>query len=143
MSDTLDEQHASVALDLLDANAALSGRVHDGEVPAGATRPYVLVYTDIRWPPGEEGAANAFDHASVTCRTTWYLHCVAESAAAVRQLTGQVRVSLLDASPLVVPTGRACARLTEDDAQPPAKDETTGTTVFDGVLVFSMISVPG
>lgn len=141
MSDTLDEQHAQVALALLDANPALT--VHDGEVPPGALRPYVLVYTDIHWPPGDEGAANALDHLSVTCRTTWRVHCVAETAAAVRQLTGQVRSSLLDASPLVVPTGRSCARLTEDDAPPPVKDEITGTTVFDGVLVFSMISVPG
>lgn len=140
MTDTLDDLHARAALDRLDANVALT--VFDGAVPNPFPGlPFVLVYTDIRWPAGEEGIGNALDHDSVSCRTTWYIHCVAATAAACRALSMQVREALLDFAPTI--SGRNCTRLTMDDAQPPSKDEMTGTTVFDAVVVYSMTSVPG
>lgn len=146
MTDLLDDQHARVVLDLLDANNALT--VFDGEVtrPYPAP-PYVLVYTSLAWPAGDAGLGNALDHNSVTCVATFYVHCVGGTvaaggaAAACRALSMQVRASLLDALPVIA--NRSCTRLTLDDAQIPNKDETTGTVVMDAVLVYSFTSVPG
>lgn len=144
MSDQLDQQHARVGLDLLEANTALAGRVHDGVVPNPTPLlPYLLVYTFVRWSSDPDAAASTLGGASHTCYTTWYVHCVAETAAGCRAMTAQARAALLDQLPLSVPDGRACTPIVEDDAQAPVKDETTGAAVMDAVLVFSMISVPG
>lgn len=141
MTDLLDDAHARVVLDLLDANNALT--VYDGEVPKPYPGPkYVLVFTSIAYPAGEAGMGNALDHNSVTCTATFTIHCIGATAAACRALSMQVRVSLLDVLPVIA--GRNCTRLTQDDAPVPIKDETLGQpVVFDAVLVYSFTSVPG
>ncbi|HEX6873688.1 MAG TPA: hypothetical protein VF163_21525 [Micromonosporaceae bacterium] len=144
MTDLLDEQHARVALDLLAANPVLEDRVFDGVVPSPTPRPpYILVYTSINWTADDEAAGSSLGHEHLTCVTTWYLHCVGETAAAARAMTMQARASLLDKDPLVTPTGRACTRIREDDANTPTRDESLGYPVMDAVLVLSMTSVPG
>lgn len=140
MTDLLDDQHARVALDLLDANNMLT--VFDGAVVAPYPGPpYVLVYTDIAWSAAADAAGSSLDHTSATCVTTWTIHCVGGIAAACRVLAMQVRSSLLDAQGSV--PGRSCFRLTEEDSQVPVKDETTGQLVMDAVVTYQMVSVPG
>lgn len=139
MTDQLDELHAQAGLGLLDANATLT--VHDGRVPNGAAAPYVLVYTTVEWSSGSEEMANTLDHTSLTCRTTWVCHCVAETAAAARAVKMQVRASLLDVRPTI--TGRACQMITEEDVQPPVRDETLGSLVMDLVVTYQLLTAPG
>jgi hypothetical protein len=140
VTDLLDDLHARVALNLLDANNALT--VFDGAVsPPYPGPPYVLVYTDVAWSADPDAAGSSLDHTSATCTTTWTIHCVGATAAACRALTMQVRASLLDVQGTV--TGRACFRLTEEDSQVPIKDETTGQVVMDAVVTYQMTSVPG
>lgn len=140
MTDLLDDQHARVALNLLDANNALT--VFDGAVSAPYPGlPYVLVYTAISWTAAAEAAGSSLDHTSATCVTTWTIHCVGATAAACRALTMQVRSSLLDAQGSV--PGRSCFRVTEEDSQVPTKDETTGQVVMDAVVTYQMTTVPG
>ncbi len=144
MSDLLDEQHAQVGLALLIANPALgAGRVFDGKVP-DPTPPdprYVLVYTVVEWPSGEGGIANALDHLSVTCRTTYYCHCVGLTAASARAMAMLARSSLLDVEPVIA--GRSCGLIEQTEFVPPQRDETTGRLVMDAVAVYQFTSAPG
>lgn len=140
MTDLLDELHAQAGLDLLEANAALV--VFDGKVPDPTPNPpYVLVYTVVEWPSGDGGFANALDHLSVTCRTTWYCHCVGLTAAAARAVGMQVRSSLLDKRPTIA--GRECGLIAQIETVPPQRDETTGRLVMDAIGVYQMTSAPG
>jgi hypothetical protein len=141
VADLLDEAHARVALDLLAANTAFP--LMDGKVDDPTPNPpkWVLVYTTVEWPSGDEGMANTIDHTSVTCRTTWYVHCVGLTAAAARMLQMQVRATLLDVQPTI--TGRQCGMVSQIDVQPPVRDETTGRLLMDAVSVYQLLTAPG
>lgn len=137
MTDQLDDLHARAALDLLDANAALT--TFDGAVPNPYPEPpYVLVYTHVAWPSNQDDLA--LDHLSAVCLTTWTVHHVGLTAAACRALTMQTRESLLDVTAAVA--GRVCFPIRQDDAQVPMRDETTGRPLFDAVVTYSMKSLP-
>lgn len=143
MSDLFDEEHAQAGLLLLRANPALGpNRVFDGKVPDPTpTPPYVVVYSVVEWPSGDVGIANSLDHFSVTCRTTYYCHCVGLTAAAARAMGMQVRSSLLDVRPVVA--GRVCNLIEQTETVPPQRDESTGKLVMDAIGVYSFASAPG
>lgn len=142
MTDLLDELHADAAPALLRNNATIAGAVLT-EVPeatAWPDPPYFMIYTIVAWP--EDGDANGLDHQAVTCKTTWYVHCVGETAAAARGLGMQARATLLNARPTIA--GRNCCMIVQDDASaPPQKDEQTGTPRWDLPVVYSLTTVPG
>src|SRR5437763_1619634 len=107
MGDLMDEAHAGAGLALLHAVCDATSPpipVYDGQVPNGATRPYVLVHTEVARPRLAEG--NALDGKSAGCLVRWYCHCVGETAAAARAVAMQVRTALLDQRPAIA--GRAC-----------------------------------
>lgn len=138
MADLLDEQHAQAGLALLEAGDP--DRVHDGRVPDGAALPYHLVYTTVRWPAGEAGAANALDAQAVTVIAEWTVHSVAETAADARAMQMRARASLLNRRPAIA--GRSCGLIRQDEVRAPVRDETTGRLVMDAVSIYSMISAP-
>jgi hypothetical protein len=139
VTDTLNEDHAQAGLALLAANATLT--VYDGQVPNGATAPYVLVYTQVEWQSGDDAMANTLDHLSLTCRTTWMCHCVGSTAAAARAVAMQVREAILDARPTI--TGREAGFISQVDSQPPRRDETLGPLVMDQVDTYQLLTAPG
>ena len=142
MTDQLEELHAQAALTLLAANDVLDGRVFDGVVPSPTpTPPYALVYTTVEWLSDDDALASTLDHLSLTCRTTWLVHCVGATAAAARAVAMQVRSALLDQRPTI--TGRACQMITQEDVQPPVRDETLGSLVMDLVVTYQMLTAPG
>jgi len=133
MSDLLDEQHAQAALTLLAADVFLT--VFDGKVPDPTPDPpYVLVYTTVERPI--EGIGNAVEGLSDTVITTWYCHCVGETAAAVRAVVMRVRTALLDQRPVI--TGRSCGLIRMGEVLAPNRDETTGRLVMDSTVTFSL-----
>ena len=144
MSDLLEELHSRAGIQpLLDNPALGEGKVFDGEVPSPWPDPplYVLVYASVAWPAGEAGAANALDHQSVTCRTTWTFHCVGPTAVATRTLAMQIRQSLNNLRPTI--PSRDCGLIEQTEALAPTKDETTGRPIFDQVVVYELTTVPG
>lgn len=143
MTDLVDENHAQAGLNLLRTGGEITvydGQVGDPAVPGlGATLPYVLVYATVKWPA--DGTANALDAQAVTITAEFNCHCVGETAAAARAMQMQVRARLLNQRPVIA--GRNCGLIQQDDVQVPARDETTGRLVMDGVSIFSFISAPG
>lgn len=148
MSDTLDEDHAQLALDLLRADVALT--VYDGVVPNptlaplepvdAAPTPYVLVYAVVSRPADMAGAANTLDGRSATFLVRWYCHCVGASASAARIVAGRVRAALLDVRPTL--TGRTCGMIRQDGSMAPQRDESTGRVVMDAVSIYSLVTTP-
>lgn len=140
MSDLLDKAHADTGLNLLHAVCdPIPIPVYDGQVPNGATRPYVLVYTEVSRPHTAEGIA--LDSLSVAYLVRWYCHCVGETAVAARAVAMEVRTALLDVRPAI--TGRACDPIRQETTQPPGRDETTGVLVMDAIGVYSLQTLPG
>jgi hypothetical protein len=142
VADQLDDLHANVALSLLAASGALGSKVFDGKVDDPMPNPpFVVVYTLVEWPSGPDEMANAIDHLSATCRTTWYIHCVGSTAAAARRTAMHVRSTLIDVTPVIA--GRSCGMISQVDVQPPVRDETTGRLVMDLVHVYTLLTAPG
>lgn len=133
------QEHAAAVLALLDAdNTAPALVVLDGKVPTGQTLPYVLVYFDDTDP--ELHDSRPLTGASQRHITRAIAHCVGANAQAARMVADRVRTALLDVVPTV--TGRTCLPIRREDGQPPVRDETTGTAVFDSVNVYRLESVP-
>ena len=130
---TLEEDHAQVALQLLDLNADIIG-VHDGAVSRPAPEPpYVVVFTKVAFP--HDGMGTALDAVQKTITATITCHCVGETAIATRTVAYQVRQSLLNVRPQVV--GRLASPIKQTDAADMSRpDDTTGKQIFDSVLVF-------
>jgi hypothetical protein len=136
----VDADHADAGLTLLRGNNAL--RVYDGALPgsvATVVRPYVLVYTTVEWPAGEE--TNSLDGLSGTCITSWICHCVGDNATAARAVANQVRAALLDVVPVIA--GRECGPIRQGSVLPPQRDETLGTPVMDAIVVYELLTRPG
>src|ERR1044071_7500712 len=112
MNDLLDELHARVALDLLEADSDLT--VYEGKVPDTPAARYVLVYTAVEWPRSNDG--DALDGRSRTCWTRWYCHCVGGTEASARAIGALVKGDLLNVRPSIA--GRTCG-LIEQEASPP------------------------
>ncbi len=128
-----DEPHAGALLALLDP---IPQPVYDGEVPSGATRPYVLVYMSL-----QTSDTSTFVATSDIATVTLYAHCVGETPAAARLVQSAVRSALLNIKPTI--SGRTCGQIGEDVAFPPDKDNTTGELVMDAVSVYSLTTWPG
>lgn len=140
MADQLDRLHIDAGLDLLRADATLT--VHpdrDGNTPATPPTPYVRVYAYIERPA--DALANSLDGTSALWVTRWICHCVGETEYAATSVAMRVRAALLDVRPTIV--GRTCNRIDQDAAAPPTRDETTGSVVFDEVVVYSLMTLPG
>jgi len=132
--DLLDELHAKVAPDILNADGLIP--VYSGSVPDGATRPYALVYPVVSWPYGRDG--DALDGKTGTCETRWYIHCAGETDQSARSVAGRVRQLLLNVRPTIA--GRSCGLIRQEAAPPAVRDETTGATVLDLVGVYLLVT---
>lgn len=133
MTDGHDQALADAGLDLLRADALLT--VHDGVVPAGAARPYVLVYTSISRP--SEDPDNAADGRTAVWVARWICHCVGDNAGAARAVAQRVRTALLDVAPAVA--GLSCGLIRmEAESLPPQRDESTGVPVMDAVETYRL-----
>lgn len=138
---SLDQAHAQVFLDLLDAdNTAPALIVLDGVVPTGRTPPYALVYVLVSTPGDGMPDGGDLGMRSRRVNADAYVHCVGGNAAAARAVAGRVDTALLDVTPTI--TGRVCSPIRQIDAQPPQRDESTGSVVMDLVKVYRFGSVP-
>lgn len=131
MTDGLDQALVQAGLDLLGADPQLT--VYDGNA-SGATPPYVLVYAYVDRPMDRPD--NPLDGRSATFLARWYCHCVGATASAARAVAQRVRTALLDVRPTVV--GLQCGLIRQEDANPPTRDDSTGSPVFDAVLVYQV-----
>jgi hypothetical protein len=129
--DELDEAHARVAIDLINADSP-PWILHVGSVPAGAVLPYALVYPIVAWPKG--APATALDGKSRTCVTRWYFHCAGASDQSARAVAGRIRQLLLNVRPAI--TGRSCDLIGQEASLPPVRDETAGSLVVDIATVY-------
>jgi hypothetical protein len=132
--DQLDEAHAAVAIDILEADNAWPVYV-DG-VPDDATRPYALIYPVVSWPKGR--LSDALDGKTRTCETRWYIHCAGETDQGSRAVAGRVRQLLLNVRPTIA--GRSCGLISQEASPPAARDETTGVLVLDIAAVYLLVT---
>lgn len=141
MSDLLDELHAQVGLDLLEATPGLGAtKVFDGKVPDPTPDPpYVILYVSVDWT--RDGIGTALNADQVTVMTTYNCHCVGLTAASARAVGMLVRSALLNVRPVIA--GRSCGPIKQDETLPPQRDETTGRLVMDSISVYSYLSTPG
>lgn len=132
MTDGLDQAVAQAGLDLLAADTGLT--VHDGAVPAGAVRPYVLVYTTLDRPDSDVDLG--FAGRSNVWVARWICHCVGDTAKAARGVAQRVRTQLLDVQPAV--SGLSCGLIREEPAAPAGRDESLGYPVFDLIATYRL-----
>lgn len=133
MTDGLDQALAQVPFPLLTADPLSPAlTVLDGFVPDLTPVPYVLLYTTVGRPP--EDPDRAGNGRSGVWMARWYCHCVAATAMSARAIAQRVRTQLLDVRPTVA--GLSCGQIRWEDTQPPQRDESTGTPIFDLVEVF-------
>lgn len=136
------QAHAQVVLDLLDAdNTAPALVVHNGEVPAAARPPYVVVYFVFRTPSGtDEPDKVSLEAHSDVLYTSAYCHSVGGNQYASLAVGGRVRAALRGIIPAVA--GRVCGPIAFADGSPVRRDETTGVSVFDFTEVWEYVSLP-
>jgi hypothetical protein len=140
MADLLDKLHIDAALDLLRADAGLTVYPSaEGHVPAEPSPPYVRVYAYIERPPDDP--ANGLDGRSSAWTTRWYCHCIGANEASATAVAMRVRAALLDVRPTIA--GRSCDRIVQEAANPPTRDDSTGSTVLDLVVVYRLMTLPG
>lgn len=140
MSDLLERLHIDAALDLMRADAGLTVYPDpEGTVPLAPAPPYVRVYTTIDRPPDDPG--NALAGLSSTWIVRWYVHCVGDTEYAAAAMAMRVRSAVLDRRPVI--SGRNCGPIRQEAGQPPTRDESTGVSVFDEVLVYRLRTEPG
>lgn len=142
------DDHAQAVLTLLDAdNTAPALVVLDGFVPVDPVTnksippPYALVYFTILSPTAAEEPESSdltFNQTRVVVEAI--CHSIGGNAAAARAVGARARNALLNVRPAV--TGRACTPIRHVDNQPPQRDETTGTLVFDQIDVYRFQSAP-
>jgi hypothetical protein len=118
--------------------------VYDGAVPAGPAPAYALVYFSIESPDGRSAPdVIALTSDSIVIDVWAYVHCVGanpQAARAARAVAGRVRAAVLDQTLTVA--GRQCTPIRWDSGNPPERNETSGTVVFDQVDVYRFRSVP-
>jgi len=108
----------------------------EGFTPVEPSPPYVRTYPTIDRPA--DAPANALSGISQQWLTRWYCHCVGANEYASLAVAMLVRTALLDQRPTIA--GRNCGLIREDQFLPPTKDDSTGATVFESVLVFRLIT---
>lgn len=137
MADLLDLAHINAGLALLRADASLVVYPDaEGFTPVVPAPKYVRVYATIERPA--DAGANALAGASQQWVTRWYCHCVGANEYSALAVQMRVRANLLDVRPVIA--GRNCGLIREDQALPPTKDDSTGGTVFDAVVVYRLIT---
>lgn len=139
MTTWVEQAHADAVLALLGAALPASPPlvVYDGQVPAGAAPPYVLVYLATATPSGTS-LTSVYDRAV----TRGYLHCVGSTAEAARAVAGRASNALLGVIPAIA--GRICFPIRDDGSDaPPQRDETTGVLLMDRLVQIRLESVPG
>lgn len=145
---SVEQDHVTAVLALLDAAKVPPGEVYDGEVlqeDAGATPPappYVVAYLAHRVvePAADPDTSSLGQMQSGRAVTTVYVHSVGGTAAAARAVAGWAGSALVDVVPTIA--GRSCWPIRHEDGQPPRRDEKTGTAIFDKVDVYRLDSVP-
>lgn len=143
MADTLEAAHINAALDLLRADTNLTVYPDpEGLVPLERDRAdhYVIVYTSIERPPGLAGASNRLPGRSDTWVVRYYCHCVGPNAYSAAAVAGRVRVALLDVTPTI--TGRTPKPIKQDGDQPANRDDSTGSPVYDQVVIYRLRTSP-
>jgi hypothetical protein len=139
VTDVFEHDHMDAALALLRADSGLTVYPDaQGFVPAAFADHYVRVYCEIDRPI--DGPANKIDGLSASWVVRWYCHCVGPNEYSAVAVAGRVRALLLDVTPSI--TGRVCWPIRQDASQPTIRDESTGTTAYDRVLVFAMTTGP-
>lgn len=140
----VEQAHADAILALLAAAAPASPPlvVYDGAAPADPAEAYVLVYFATSTPSGTS-LTSVHDRAV----TRAYCHCVGRTqvpgnaATAARAVAGRVSNALLNVVPTI--TDRVCFPIRDDGSDaPPQRQESTGWTVLDRIMVFRLESVP-
>lgn len=145
MADLLDKAHVDAALTLLRDDAGPPPLVVypdvNGNTPAEGSRAksYVLVYSYIERPRAADG--NGLDGRSVAWTVRWYCHCVGPTENSATATAMRVNRALMDVRPVIA--GRSCDLIEQEAAQPPTRDETTGTPVFDHIVVYRLRTQPG
>lgn len=140
--DLLDKLHVDAGLGLLRADTGLVVYPDaEGNTPAEGSRAksYVRVYSYIDRPRTADG--NALDGLSSAWTVRWYCHSVGANEYSAVAVGMRVNRALMDVRPTIA--GRACGRIEQETAQPPTRDEATGTTVFDLIAVYRLITMPG
>lgn len=138
MTDGLDQALVNAGLTLLAADLGPPPLVvYDGQVPAGAKPPYVLVYSSLV-RPSDGDVDLAADGLSRVWVVRWICHCVGSgtNASAARAVAQRVRTKLLDQRVTVPGLNTGLIRL--EDSQPPERDETTGVLVMDAVSTYRL-----
>lgn len=133
--DQLDETHARIALDILEADA--NQPVYEGNTPDNVAVPYVLVYTHVSWP-GNGSEGQTLEHKTNQCNTRWIVHCAGETDQAARALSNRVRQLLVNVRPVIA--GRSCSLIQQESSLNPVRDERTGVLVMDVVADYSFTS---
>lgn len=137
MTDGLDQALAGAGLALLQADLGPPPLVvFDGFVPAATPvdAGYVVVYTTVSRP--DEDQDNPGTGQTRVWVARWICHCVGGNAMAARAVAQRVRTQLLNVRPVVA--GLSCGLIRMEEAQPPQRDETTGSLVVDAIETFRL-----
>lgn len=134
MTDGFDQAMRTAGIALLQGNTNLT--IYDGPVPAGATLPYVRVYSTVEWLSDDPD--NALDGLTGRATVRWYCHCVGGNDQAAVIVAEQVRATLLDQRPAVAGMQPGLIRFEQDGGTQPTVDEITGTPIVDAVHVYRL-----
>lgn len=136
MTDGLDQALIDAGLNLLRADLGPPALVvFDGKVDDPTPKPpYVLVYTTVEWPDG--APADSLDGLSGSPVVRWICHCVGGNEIAARAVAQRARTQLLNQRPTI--PGLNLGLIKQEQADPPTKDETTGSLVMDAVCVYRL-----
>lgn len=139
------QEHAAAFLGLMGTFAD-GAPVYDGQVPvkpdgSRVEVPYRLVHFQFT-TPGADDRPNLIDieDANRPLEMRAFVHSVAETARAARAVADQTYAVVVDQE--LVVTGRTSFLIRHEDSQPPARDESTGETLFAAVDVYRTLSVP-
>ena len=127
------EAHVSAVRNLVDAVPNVT--IYDGTVPNDPAYPYVVLYAD-------QGAAFANAYTEVSTFRTFRVQTttVAANQPQARALAERVESALLDVRPTV--TGRKCAPIRTETAQPVRRADDVDPVVFYAVDIWALSSVP-
>ena len=131
MTDPLNKAATKAGLDLLRADLTLAAvGVHDGEVPNGATRPYLLVYPWTSRPMDAD--SDALDGRSRTLLVRWICHAVGETRESAEAIAQRAQDVLLDAIPTIPGYVVGVGLIKQESLSEPAPvDKVTGVALYD------------
>lgn len=135
------QAHVNAVLALLSASVPATTGVYDGAVPDSPAGQYVVTDFYLATPDGlqaPDAVSLNFDSDVVDLQI--YCHCVGGDAAASRAVSAQVRVALLNVTPVVV--SRLCHPIRHRESAPPQRDEQTGRLSLELTDVYGFRSVP-